>query len=299
MAGFMSKPTGNPSSSILEDFRNRLATTMSRDPETLLASMPEDKQNAILYMARQVERIMRFSRDSAAEAMTSLYANADPDHRKIVLALLNAEEERFTPTEPMLPEWEALKPIEELLAESKAFRTSRNKAVDQTAAALAEPQERADFVRATGSPTRSDDDLTDITSALIASESSSNPQAEYVADDGSRYSGALQIGAMRLADANAALGTNYSQDDLINDQAIQNAVNDWHMRDLARQVDAFMTELGDEAANWSRNSLIAASHIGGVGGMKRHVRSGGEYDPQDALGTSVSDYVNRFRGSRS
>ena len=297
MAGFMSKPTGNQS--ILEDFRNRLATTMSRDPETLLASMPEAKQNAILYMAQQVERIMRFSRVSAAEAMTGLYPNADPDHRKIVLALLNAEEERFTPTEPIVSEWEALKPIDELLAESTVFRTSRNRAVDQTAAALAEPQERADFVRATGSPTNGNDDLTNITLALIASESSGNPRAEYVADDGSRYSGALQLGAMRLADANAALGTNYSQDDLINDQAIQNVVNDWHMRDLARQVDAFMAELGDEAANWSRNSLIAASHIGGVGGMKRHVRSGGEYDPQDALGTSISDYARRFAGSRS
>lgn len=297
MAGFMSKPTGNQS--ILEDFRNRLATTMSRDPETLLASMPEAKQNAILYMAQQVERIMRFSRVSAAEAMTSLYANADPDHRKIVLALLNAEEERFTPTEPIVSEWEALRPIDELLAESTVFRTSRNRAVDQTAAALAEPQERAHFVRDTGSPATRNDDLTNITLALIASESSGNPRAEYVADDGSRYSGALQIGSQRLADANAALGTNYSQDDLINDQGIQNVVNDWHMRDLARQVDAFMAELGDEAANWSRNSLIAASHLAGVAGMKRHVRSGGEYDPQDALGTSISDYVNRFRGSQS
>ena len=299
MTGFMSKPTGENPSSILQDFRNRLATTMSRDPETLLASMPEDKRNALLYMAQQVERIMRFSRVSAAEAMTRLYANADPDHRKIVLALLNAEEERPTPREPMISEWEALKPLDELLAESTAFRTSRNRAVDQTAAALAEPQERADFVRDTGSPATSNDDLTNITLALIASESSGNPRAEYVAEDGSRYSGALQIGSMRLADANAALGTNYSQDDLINDQAIQNTVNDWHMRDLARQVDAFMAELGDEASNWSRNSLIAASHIGGVVGMKRHVRTGGEYDPQDALGTRISSYVNRFRGSQS
>jgi len=105
MAGFMSRPTGNES--ILEDLRNRLASTPSRDPETLLASMPEEKQNALLHMAQQVERIMRFSRVSAAEAMTRLYANADPDHRKIVLALLNAEEERPTPREPMISEWEA------------------------------------------------------------------------------------------------------------------------------------------------------------------------------------------------
>ncbi len=297
MAGFMSKQTGNQT--ILEDLRNRLATNVSRDAETLLASMPEAQQNAILTMAKEADRAMRFSRISAAQAITRLYPNADMDKRKVILALLNAEEDRpdFAAQDAAMDrayaQWERLKPLEELLAETPSFRSTRSSANSQTEALISRPQ------RPTPNPTRSDDDLTNITLALIASESSGNPRAEYVADDGSRYSGALQLGAMRLADANAALGTNYSQDDLINDQGIQNVVNDWHMRDLARQVDSFMAELGDEAANWSRNSLIAASHISGVGGMKRHVRSGGEYDPQDALGTSISSYVNRFRGSRS
>ena len=297
MTGFMSKPTGNQT--ILEDLRNRLATNVSRDAETLLASMPEAQQNAILMMAKEADRAMRFSRISAAQAITRLYPNADIDKRKVILALLNAEEDRpdFAAQDAAMDrayaQWERLKPLEELLAETPSFRSTRSRTNAQTDALISRPQ------RPTPTPTRSDDDLTNITLALIASESSGNPRAEYVADDGSRYSGALQLGSQRLADANAALGTNYSQDDLINDQAIQNVVNDWHMRDLARQVDSFMAELGDEAANWSRNSLIAASHIGGVGGMKRHVRSGGEYDPQDALGTSVSDYVNRFRGSQS
>jgi hypothetical protein len=215
------------------------------------------------------------------------------ERRKVFLAILDAQEERpdysaqDAAREKAWEEWDQLRPIEEVLAQGRASSERLNV---QTQAALSEPERPA---------SQPNDDSADITSALIASESSGNPQAEYVADDGSRYSGALQLGAMRLADANAALGTNYSQDDLINDQAIQNTVNDWHMRDLARQVDAFMAELGDEASNWSRNSLIAASHIGGVAGMKRHVRTGGEYDPQDALGTRISSYVNRFRGSQS
>ena len=298
MTGFMGRPTGN-NQSILEDLRSRLSLNVSTDAETLIASMPEHQQNAILMMAKEANRVMRFSRISAAQAITRLYPNADMDKRKVILALLNAEEDRpdFAAQDAVIDrayaQWERLKPLEELLAETPSFRSSRNKASSQTEALISRPQ------RQTPTPTRGDDDLTNITLALIASESSGNPRAEYVADDGSRYSGALQIGSQRLADVNAALGTNYSQDDLINDQAIQNTVNDWHMRDLARQVDSFMAELGDEAANWSRNSLIAASHIGGVAGMKRHVRSGGEYDPQDALGTSISDYVNRFRGSQS
>lgn len=295
MTGFMSRPTGNQT--ILEDLRNRLSVNVSTDAETLLASMLEDQRNAILMMAKEANRAMRFSRISAAQAITRLYPNADMDKRKVILALLNAEEGRpdFAAQDAAMDrayaQWERLKPLEELLAETPSFRSTRNKASSQTEALISRPQRLK--------PTPANDDLTNITLALIASESSGNPRAEYVADGGSRYSGALQIGSQRLADANAALGTNYSQDDLINDQEIQNTVNDWHMRDLARQVDAFMEELGDEAANWSRNSLIAASHIGGVGGMKRHVRSGGEYDPQDALGTSISDYARRFAGSQS
>ena len=288
----MSKPTGTPSSSIIEDLRNRLASNVSRDPEALLQAMSESERNVVLHVVKQIDQLSRVSGASPAAILNQYFPHMGMERRKVFLAILGAQEERpdysaqDSAREQAWAEWDKLRPIEEVLA---AGRASRERLNVQTQAALSEPQRPAP---------QPNDDLTDITSALIASESSGDPQAEYVADDGSRYSGALQIGAMRLADANAELGTNYSQDDLINDQAIQNTVNDWHMRDLARQVDAFMTELGDEAANWSRNSLIAASHIAGVEGMKRHVRSGGEYDPQDALGTSVADYVNRFRGSR-
>ena len=289
----MSKPTGTPSSSIIEDLRNRLASNVSRDPEALLQAMSESERNVVLHVVKQIDQLSRVSGASPAAILNQYFPHMGMERRKVFLAILGAQEEgpeysaHDVAREQAWAEWDKLRPIEEVLA---AGRASRERLNAQTQPALSEPQRPAP---------QPNDDLTDITSALIASESSSNPQAEYVADDGSRYSGALQIGAMRLADANAALGTNYSQDDLINDQAIHNVVNDWHMRDLARQVDSFMEELGDEAANWSRNSLIAASHISGVAGMKRHVRSGGEYDPQDALGTSVSDYVNRFRGSQS
>ena len=289
----MSKPTGNPSPSIIEDLSNRLATNVSRDPEALLQAMSESERNVVLHVVKQIDQLSRVSGTSPAAILNQYFPHMGMERRKVFLAILDAQEERpdysaqDAAREQAWAEWDKLRPVEEVLAAGRASREGINA---QTQAALSEPQRLAP---------QPNDDLTDIMSGLIASESSGDPQAEYVADDGSRYSGALQIGAMRLADANAALGTNYSQDDLINDQEIQNTVNDWHMRDLARQVDAFMEELGDEAANWSRNSLIAASHIAGVGGMKRHVRSGGEYDPQDALGTSVSDYVNRFRGSQS
>lgn len=292
MTGLMN-PTGKDPSSILEELRTLLATNVQRDPEAILQAMSESERNVVLHVVKQIDQLSRISGASPAAILNQYFPHMGMERRKVFLAILGAQEERpdysaqDVGRQQVWEEWSKLRPIEEVLSASRASRERLNA---QKQAALSEPQRPAP---------QPNDDLTDITSALIASESSGNPRAEYAADDGSRYSGGLQIGSQRLADVNAALGTNYSHDDLINDQAIQNTVNDWHMRDLARQVDAFMEELGDEAANWSRGSLIAASHIGGVSGMKRHVRSGGEYDPQDALGTSVSDYVNRFRGSQS
>jgi len=145
MTGFMSRPTGNPSS-ILEDLRNRLSLNVSRDAETLLASMPEVTQNAILHMAKEANRVMRFSNISAAQAITSLYPNADMDKRKVILAILNAEEDRpdFAAQDAAMDrvyaQWERLKPLEELLAETPSFRSSRSRTNSQTEALISRPQ---------------------------------------------------------------------------------------------------------------------------------------------------------------
>ena len=39
---------------------------------------------------------------------------------------------------------------------------------------------------------------------------------------------------------------------------------------------------------------MAVGHLGGIGGMKKYVLSKGQYNPADALGTSLSDYYEKF-----
>ncbi len=45
----------------------------------------------------------------------------------------------------------------------------------------------------------------------------------------------------------------------------------------------------------TKSGLIAAAHLGGAGSTKRYLRSGGNVNSKDALGTSIHDYMGKFR----
>ncbi len=295
MTGFMSKPTGNQT--ILEDLRNRLATNVSRDAETLLASMPEAQQNAILMMAKEADRAMRFSRISAAQAITRLYPNADIDKRKVILALLNAEEDRpdFAAQDAAMDrayaQWERLKPLEELLAETPSFRSSRSSASSQTEALISRPQ------RPTPTYTSNDNtaDASSFMAALTASESGGRADAEYTTRDGRRHVGLLQFSEARLQDFRNATGETFTQDEFAQDVELQSRVGDWHMASIDQAID----DLGEAAAGLDRDGLRAVAHLGGEAGMRRFVRTNGGYNPSDELGTSLSDYYARFSSGAS
>lgn len=60
-------------------------------------------------------------------------------------------------------------------------------------------------------------------------------------------------------------------------------------------------ESRDRASSFSRQApaLLSADvrHVallGSLGGMRRFVRSGGDYNPADELGTSLQDYYQKF-----
>src|SRR5690554_4326967 len=46
----------------------------------------------------------------------------------------------------------------------------------------------------------------------------------------------------------------------------------------------------------TKAGILAASHLGGVGGVKRFFRTGGAFNPSDAYGTSISKYMKKFSG---
>ncbi|NBT89052.1 MAG: hypothetical protein EBT51_12260 [Flavobacteriaceae bacterium] len=74
---------------------------------------------------------------------------------------------------------------------------------------------------------------------------------------------------------------------------VQQKVADWHFTDIQDAIDA----LGSEAEGYDRDGLKAVAHLGGVGGMKKYVRTKGEYNPSDELGTSLQSYYDKFSTS--
>ena len=125
---------------------------------------------------------------------------------------------------------------------------------------------------------------------MAMSESSGDPNAEITLDDGRTFTGLYQFGDARLSDYRKATGAKFTTQEFKEDEALQQKVADWHFADIQDAIDA----LGDEADSYDRDGLMAVAHIGGTGGMKKYVRTKGQYNPSDALGTSLSDYYNKF-----
>ena len=127
---------------------------------------------------------------------------------------------------------------------------------------------------------------------LTQSESSGDSKAEITIKDGRKFAGRLQFGEARLQDYKAAAGKTFTQDQFKADEALQDEVGAWHISDLDKTIDA----LGDKAATYSRDGLRAVAHLGGKGGMKKFVQSGGKHNPSDELGTSLQSYYDKFSG---
>ena len=130
-------------------------------------------------------------------------------------------------------------------------------------------------------------------SRLEDSESSGRSDAEITLDDGRKFVGKLQFGEARLKDYQKATGTKFTQQEFKDNLALQDRVAAWHLEDLAKAVD----ELGDAAKGYSKEGLLAVGHLGGKSGMEQFVKSKGQYDPEDALGTSLSEYYDKFSGA--
>lgn len=80
--------------------------------------------------------------------------------------------------------------------------------------------------------------------------------------------------------------------DFKQDPALQERVVRWHIADIDEAIDA----LGNKASEYSRDGLRAVAHLGGKAGMKKFVRSHGEYNPEDELGSSLREYYEKFSG---
>jgi hypothetical protein len=124
---------------------------------------------------------------------------------------------------------------------------------------------------------------------LIMSESSGKSDAVYTDTQGRSYVGLGQFGEARLKDFKNATGKNFTQEQFKNDPDLQMEVLNWHLRDLDKWISTV-----DKEGKWDKEGLMAVGHLGGKEGMKKFVETGGEYNPEDALKTSLWDYYNKF-----
>ncbi len=114
------------------------------------------------------------------------------------------------------------------------------------------------------------------------------------------YAGKYQFGDARLEDYKRATGEKFTKQQFLSDPALQERVQKWHVADIDRNIDRFGLDryFGQKVGGTviDRNALRAVAHLGGIGGMRKFVESGGEYNPADAYGTSLSDYAAKFGG---
>lgn len=145
---------------------------------------------------------------------------------------------------------------------------------------------------ALNAPSASTEGHTDnsLLSQLIYSESSGNPNATRVNKDGRRFSGLVQMGEARLEDYNKANKATVRLDDFKGNPDLERDVISWHIRDLTKLAEEMSAKTGMDV-----NGLVAVGHLGGRTGMANFATSGGKYNKEDELGTSLMEYYTRFK----
>ena len=150
----------------------------------------------------------------------------------------------------------------------------------------------------------------DAPASLLRTESGGNYAARNNATGSSGRSGhfgRVQFGRDRFDDAVRAGAVpegmtieQFGSDTPEARQAQQDAEN-WHFSDIQNRISTSGADqyIGQNigGVTITRDGLVAMAHLGGVGGMNRFLESGGEYNPSDANGTSLSDYASTHAGN--
>tara|TARA_Y100000590_G_C15362534_1_gene879486 strand:+ start:8 stop:739 length:732 start_codon:yes stop_codon:yes gene_type:complete len=130
---------------------------------------------------------------------------------------------------------------------------------------------------------------------MALSESSNNPTA--VNTEG--YMGTFQFGNRRLSDFKKANKKKFTKKEFLNNSKLQNEVFNWHVNDINKYInnEKLNSYIGKTIKGIlvTRNGLTAVAHLGGKEGMKKFLETGGKYNPKDSNGTSLSDYLNKFK----
>lgn len=141
---------------------------------------------------------------------------------------------------------------------------------------------------------------------LIRTESGGNWQA-YNNEEGAGghrgHGGRLQFGTARLQDAARAgiIPQMTAAEFARQPEAVQARVEQWHFGDIDRQAEGMgLGRFIGQTVNGvqiTQNGIRAMAHLGGIGGARQFLESGGSHNPSDAYGTSLLDYARTHGGS--
>lgn len=270
---------------LLDDIK-RAFGPVSSTPQTLeqqLKSLSESELNLVLTTAQMVIIAHGFTRNNTepySSLVATMYPRMNARLRRIIAEMLEgADPVPAAAPKPSRPQ--ATDVQEALLSSYEAVLQERSTPSSSTS------NEARTFVDTQQAP-QSDND--DFLARLTQSESSGDSNAEITIKDGRRFVGSLQFGAARLADYKSATGKRFTQDQFKADPALQDEVAQWHFKDIDKAIDA----LGDAAKCYDRDGLRSVAHLGGKSGMRKFVKSGGQYNPADELGTSLKAYYDKF-----
>jgi len=112
------------------------------------------------------------------------------------------------------------------------------------------------------------------------------------------YGGKYQFGQDRLDDYNNTHGTRYTVEEILSNPGLQEEVFKWHIQDIDTFINSngLNSYLGQNVNGVpvTMDGLRAAAHLGGKGGMRKMLESGGGYNPADSNGTSLTNYLAKF-----
>lgn len=114
---------------------------------------------------------------------------------------------------------------------------------------------------------------------------------------GTGHFGRGQFSIGRLEDAKRAgvIPGDMSPDQFMASPDAQQRVEQWHVDDIKQGIrDRGLDRFVGQTLNGvpvTEQGMINVAHLGGQGGLAQFMQSGGKYDPADANGTKLSDYL--------
>ena len=268
------KEAGEMMSALRKAFGPSRGETLTLEQE--LERLTEERLKLVLNIAQWVKMASGWDETTPYHVLVErMYGKMDMTTKRLVAAILQDADPREEPDTPAPDKTVAAR---EAMYEQMSFDFDTAQAELQA------------FKDAQGEAETPETTMDGFMRKMAMSESSGDPNAEITLDDGRTFTGLYQFGDARLYDYRKATGAKFTTAEFQEDEALQQKVADWHFADIEDAIDA----LGSEADGYDRDGLKAIGHLGGVGGMRKYVRTKGQYNPSDALGTSLSDYYTKF-----